>query len=78
MKKRQPREVGGWGKALHNVSENQEVRNSQNSKGGTLDEMPYSGERELVEPISRRKAEHLVRDGIAIPQSHFQLIIVPV
>jgi hypothetical protein len=31
------------------------VRNSQNSKEGTLDEMPYTGERELIEPTSVRK-----------------------
>jgi len=34
------------------------VRASQDSKGGTLDEMPYSGERKLVEPISSRKTGH--------------------
>jgi hypothetical protein len=34
------------------------VRDSQDSKGGTLDEMPYSGERELVESTSSRKTEH--------------------
>jgi hypothetical protein len=42
---------------------------SQDSKGGTLDEIPYSGEWELVEPISGRKTMHQVRDGVAIPQS---------
>jgi hypothetical protein len=31
------------------------VRESQDSKGGTLDEMPYSGKRELVESTSNRK-----------------------
>jgi hypothetical protein len=46
------------------------VRDSQDSKGGTLDEMPYSGDRELVEPTSSRKTVHQVRDGVAIPQSH--------
>jgi hypothetical protein len=30
------------------------------SKGGTLDEMPYSGERELTETTSRRKTGHQV------------------
>jgi hypothetical protein len=34
-----------------------------------LDEMPYSGERNLVEPTSSRKTGHLVRDGVAISQS---------
>jgi hypothetical protein len=36
------------------------VRDSQNSKGGTSDEIPYSGERKLVEPPSRRKTGHQV------------------
>jgi hypothetical protein len=30
------------------------MRDSQDSKGGTLDEMSYSGERELVESASSR------------------------
>ena len=37
---------------LQNVSEMREFRDSQDSKGRTLDEMPYSGEREIVEPTS--------------------------
>jgi hypothetical protein len=45
------------------------LRDSQDSKGGTFDEMPYSGERELLKPTSRRKTEHAVRDEVAIPQS---------
>ena len=48
------------------------------SKGRTLDEMPYSSERELVKPTSSRKKGHQVRDGVAIPQSKFQPIIVPI
>ena len=53
----QPLGVGGrYG--LWNVPETWEVRNSQDSKGGTFDEMPYSGEKELVEPTSSRKTEH--------------------
>ena len=40
------------------------VRDSQVSRGGHLDEMPYSGERELVEPTSRRKTEHQMRGGV--------------
>jgi hypothetical protein len=40
------------------------VKDSQDSKGGTLNEMPYSGERELVvESTSSRKAVHQV-DGL--------------
>jgi hypothetical protein len=34
------------------------VRDSQDSKGGTLDEIPYSQEREFVESTSSRKTEH--------------------
>jgi hypothetical protein len=51
------------------VLETWEVRDSQNSKGGTLNEMPNSGEREIVEPIYNRKSRHQVRNGVAIPQS---------
>jgi hypothetical protein len=40
---------------LQNVLETWKVRDSQESKGGPIDEMPYSGERELVEPTSSRK-----------------------
>jgi hypothetical protein len=47
-------------------------------RGGTLDEMPYIGERELTEPTSRRQTGHQVRDGGTIPQSHLWSIIVPV
>jgi hypothetical protein len=36
------------------------VRDSQDSKGGTLDEMPNSGERELVVSTSSRKIRHQV------------------
>jgi hypothetical protein len=46
------------------------VRDSQDSKGGTLDEMPYSEEeKKLVEPTSSRKTGHQVRNGVAILQS---------
>ena len=51
---------------LQNVSETWKVRDSQDSKRGTLDEMPYSGEKELVEPTSSRKTGHQVRGGVAI------------
>ena len=37
-----------------------EMRDSQDSKGGTLDEMPNGRERELVESISSRKTGHQV------------------
>jgi hypothetical protein len=55
---RQPQEVGGR-EILLNVPETWEMRVSQDSKGGTLDEMPNSEERELVESTSIRKTEHL-------------------
>jgi len=41
------------------------VRDTQNSDVGILNEMPYSGERELVESTSSRKTGHQVRDGVA-------------
>ena len=36
------------------------MRDLQDSNGGTLDEMPYSGEKELVESTSSRKTGHQV------------------
>jgi hypothetical protein len=42
----QPWEVG------ENIPETWEARDSQDSKGGTLDEMFYSGEGEVVESTS--------------------------
>jgi hypothetical protein len=74
---RQPQEIKGWG-TLQNASETWEVRDSQDSNGETLDEMPDSRERELIESTSSRKTGHQVRDGVAIPQSHLWSIIVPV
>jgi hypothetical protein len=53
-----------------NSLETWEVRDPQDSKGGTLDEMPNNRERELIEPTSSRKTGHQVRDGVPIPQSH--------
>ena len=46
---------GRWGDPLECT---REVRDSQDSKGGTLDEMLNSGEREVVESISSRKPGH--------------------
>jgi hypothetical protein len=54
---KQPREIGGWG-TLHNVPETWEVRDSQYLKKETLDEIPYIGDREIVELTSRRKPGH--------------------
>jgi hypothetical protein len=41
-----------------------EVKDSQDSKGGTLDEMTYSGGRKLVEHTSSKKTGHQLRDGL--------------
>jgi hypothetical protein len=61
------------GVSLQNASEIWELRDSQDSKGGILDEMPgiYARhrERELIEPTSHRKKGHQVRDWVAILQS---------
>jgi len=54
------------------------VRDFQNSKGDTIDEIPYGGERELVETNSSRKTEHQVRDEVAIPQAKLCSIFDPV
>jgi len=47
------------------------MRDSQDSKRGTLDEMFYRGEQGLVESTSSRMTGHQVRDGVVIPQSKF-------
>ena len=62
---KQPLKVGS-GVTLQNVPETWEVRYSQDSKGGTLDEIPDSRERELREPTSSRKTGHQVKEGFAI------------
>jgi hypothetical protein len=53
------------------------VRDDQDSKGGSLDEMPYYGERELCRGHLKKKAGNQVRDEFAIPQSKLCPIIVP-
>jgi hypothetical protein len=63
---------------LQNVPETWKVRDSQDSKREALDEMSYSGERELVESTSSRKTGHQVMEGVAIPQSKFLSTINPV
>ena len=52
-----------------NVTETWEVRDSQESKRGILNEMTYCGERELEDSTSRKKRRQQVSDGVAIPQS---------
>ena len=54
---------GGEQCRLQNVPQTCEVRDSQDSKGGTLDEIPYSGEWELVDPTSSRKTVHKMMEG---------------
>jgi hypothetical protein len=58
-------EVGG---TLQNVPETWEVKDFQESKGGTFDEILDSRERELIEPNSSRTTGHQMRDEVAIPQ----------
>jgi hypothetical protein len=50
------RQEVGW--SLQYVPETWEMRDSQDSTGGTLDERPNSRERELVEPTSSRKTSN--------------------
>jgi hypothetical protein len=45
------------------------VTDSEDSKGGTLDEMPNNRERELIELTFNRKTGHQMRERFAIPQS---------
>jgi hypothetical protein len=52
---------------LQNASETWEVRDSQDSNGGILDEMPDSRERKLIDLTSSKKTGHQVRDEVAIP-----------
>jgi hypothetical protein len=44
-----------------NTTETWKVRDSQDSKGGPLDEMLYNKESELIEPTSSRKTGHQMR-----------------
>jgi hypothetical protein len=65
---RKPREIGGWEEStFQNAPETWEVRDSQDSKGGTLDEMHNNRERELIEPTSSKKMGHEMRVREAIP-----------
>ena len=64
---RQPQELGGWGNP-QNVLDTWEVRDSQDSKAGTLEEMPYIGEKKLVKPTSSRKTGHQL-GTVAISES---------
>jgi hypothetical protein len=45
------------------------VRDFQDTKGGTIDEIPYSGERALVESTPEERQDIKWKDRVAIPQS---------
>jgi hypothetical protein len=45
------------------------VRDTQDSKGGTLNEIPDNRERELIEPTSSRKTGHQIKERVLIAQS---------
>ena len=64
----QPWEEGG-GVPSRKIPKTWDVRDSQDSKGGTLDEMPHSGEKELVEPTSSKRQGIKWKDGVVISQS---------
>ena len=74
---REPQKIGGWW-TLQNSPETCNVRDSQVSRRGTLNEMPDSRERDLIEPTSSRKTGNQVTDGVAISQSQIWPIIIPV
>ena len=42
------------------------MKDSQKSKGGTLDEIPYSGERKLMDSAFRERTGYKWRDGDVI------------
>ena len=56
----------GLGRILYHIPETWEVKYSQDSKGGTLDELPNNGKMELVESTSSRRQGIKCRDRIAI------------
>ena len=53
-------EVGGCSR----VHQRPGRKETQDSKGGTLDEMPDSRERELMKPISSVKTRHQMWEGV--------------
>jgi hypothetical protein len=60
---RQPLEVGGWG-TPQNAPQTREMKDSQDSKDGILDENPNN-----IEPTSNKKTGHQVREAVAIQLS---------
>ena len=61
-----PQEVGGWRDPPEYT---RDLGGERLLLRGTLEEISYIGERELVEPTSSRKTGYQVRDGVDIPQS---------
>ena len=53
------------GGTLQKAAETWEVRDSQDSKGGTLDEIPNSRGKKFIESISSRKTGHKMREEVA-------------
>jgi len=79
MEHRQPWEEGGWVDPLECTRDlGGKKQSGIKEEGGTLDEQPYSGEREFIESTSSRKTSHQVRDSVAIPQPKLQTITLPV
>jgi hypothetical protein len=67
----QPQEVEDWGHLPEYKTDMGGERLS-----GLKDEMPYTGERGLVEPTSSRQIGHQVRNGVTIPQPKLLPIII--
>ena len=65
----QKKNVNSQPQKIRGCRETWEVRDSQDSSGGTLDEMPDSREWEITEPTSCRRIVHQMRDRVAIQQS---------
>jgi hypothetical protein len=55
---------------LQNAPETLIAKDCQGSKGWTLDVMPNSRERELIEPTSSRMRGHQVKEVFATPKSN--------
>jgi hypothetical protein len=58
------------GETLQNAPETWEVRDSHASKKGTLDDMPNSRQRELIELTSNRKTGHQMINREGASPSH--------
>ena len=68
-----------WPNTAINAPENWEVRDSQDSEGVILDEIPNSGERELIESISSIKIGRQMEElSCNHTVKNFDPVIVPV